>query len=310
LEVNNPLFRSIETWYGLKGDTAYIEMAKASGLLLLKEEERDPKFTSSLGTGELILDAIENGAKKIFLFIGGSATNDAAIGIASALGYKFFNSPQKELKPIGENLVKIKSIEYFPIIAMEDVKITVLTDVQNPFFGENGAAYVYAAQKGADEKSIEELDEGLRNISKVFENNFSINISNIPGSGAAGGIGGGMKAFFNATIRSGIDAIFEMLNFDNLLEDADYIITGEGKFDSQTFEGKVVKGVVDKAINLKKTIGVVCGFSTLTQKDFETMRITVKQIKTSAINFEESIKNAHKYLIERSEELIKSLSEE
>ncbi len=305
LKVRNPLFCSIETWYGLKDNTAYIEMAKASGLELLKNEERNPKFTSSFGTGELIADAVRNGAEKIFLFIGGSATNDAAIGIASALGYKFYDSKKNELKPIGENLNRINDIKFFPTVSLNNVDITVLTDVQNTFFGKNGAAYVYAAQKGAEEKSIAELDLGLKNISKLYKDLFGKDISSIPGSGAAGGVGGGMMAFFNAKLKSGIDVIFEMLSFNDLIKDSDFVITGEGKFDIQTLEGKVVKGVIDKARKMSKPIGIVCGTSTFTEDELKKMEITVCQIKTESVSTEESINNAYKYLVEKTEQLLK-----
>ena len=307
LSVHGPLFNPIETWYGYKDNIALIEMAKASGLELLQKNERNPKLTSSFGTGELIIDAIKNGAKYIYLFIGGSSTNDAAIGIASAFGFKFFDSSGAELKPIGENLINIRSIKYFPVIKSEDIKFMVLSDVQNPFYGENGAAHVYAKQKGADESTIIELDNGLRNIAKRFNEFMNKDISNIPGSGAAGGIGGGMVAFFDAQIKSGIDTIFEMLNFDELLRESSLVITGEGKFDSQTLEGKVVKGVMDKSKLLNKTIGVLCGVSTLTEDEINSLDIVVNQIKSDEINIDDSIQNAYTYLLKRTEELIKEL---
>lgn len=308
LIINNPLFLPIKTWYGIKDDIAYIEMAKASGLQLLTEEERNPNLTTSFGTGELIFDAINNGAKKIFLFIGGSATNDAGIGIATALGYKFFDGKKNELKPIGENLSEIKNLKYIPTVPMEDVQITVLSDVQNPFFGENGAAHVYAEQKGASRNSILELDKGLRNISEVFDNKLSKNIADIPGSGAAGGIGGGMIAFFDAEIKSGIDAVFEMLNFDEVINECDFVITGEGKFDTQTLEGKVVKGVIDKCEKLNKPLGVVCGDIKLTQEELDRMPTKlIKAIKSSGMTLDDAMNNAYFHLVKRTEEFINEL---
>jgi len=305
--VNNPLYKPIKTWYGIKGDTAYIEMAKASGLQLLSSGERNPKLTTSLGTGELIVDAINHGARKIYLFIGGSATNDAAIGIAFALGYKFYDSENKELKPIGGSLLNIRTIEFFPKVSLENVDITVLTDVQNPLYGDNGAAFVYAAQKGADNASIQELDEGLKNIANLAKLKFGKDISNIAGSGAAGGIGGGMIAFCNAELKSGIEVVFELLNFDTILKQCDLVITGEGKLDKQTLEGKVVKGVIDKSNRLNKTIGIVCGVSTLSKFDLHELHDRVKSTKVISISFEDSMKNAEKYLISITESLISDM---
>ena len=282
-------------------------MAKDSGLQILNDEERNPNLTTSFGTGELLLDAVSNGAKNIYLFIGGSATNDAALGIASALGYKFYDSDNNELIPVGSSLIKVKRIEYIPKVELDGVQIIVLTDVQNHFFGENGAANVYAGQKGGDENSIKELDKGLRNTAERFLEYFDKDIVNVPGSGAAGGIGGGMIAFFNASLRSGINAVFEILNFDELIEDCDIIITGEGKFDIQTFEGKAVKGVIDKAKKFNKSVVVVCGISTLTDTQIKDMGIKVKQIKTNNMSIKESINNVQEYLVKRSEELINEI---
>jgi len=306
ISVNNPLFFTIHTWYGLKDNIAYIEMAKASGLQLLSEEERNPLLTTSIGTGELIADAITNGAKKIFLFIGGSATNDAAIGIASALGYKFYDVDKHELKPIGKSLNKIRSFEYSQTVSLDNINIDVLTDVQNPFVGENGAAYVYAKQKGADDKSVEELEAGMINILRLFKSDFNIDVSRTSGSGAAGGIGGGMVAFCKADLQSGIDVIFNLLNFDKVLELCDFVLTGEGKLDKQTLEGKVVGGVIDKAISFNRKVGIVCG-----ELDSEVINreilnnIIIKMIKSKEITTQYAIQNAAQLLEERSEELMK-----
>lgn len=300
ITVNNPLFKPINTWYGLKGKKAYIEMAKASGLQLLSKAEQNPINTSSYGTGEIILDAINKGANSIFLFIGGSATNDAAIGIAEALGYSFYNSDNNKLLPIGKSLPEIVNIKYKPKVDLEKIDITVLTDVQNPFCGNEGAAKIYAPQKGANQKETIMLDEGLKNITNVFKSILDKDIELISGSGAAGGIGGGMMAMFNAELKSGIETIFGMLKFDKQIKKCDFVITGEGKFDMQTLKGKVVKGVIDKCKKLNKTVGVVCGVSTLNEKDIINLgKVIVKPIVNDTISISKAINNA-KFYVERS----------
>lgn len=307
LMVNNPLFSPIKTWYGLKNDIAFVEMAKASGLQLLKQEERNPKLTSSFGTGELIIDAINNGAKKIFLFIGGSATNDAGMGIANALGYKFFDKNRKELLPTGGNLIEVADIKLENKCNFDDVKFIVLTDVQNIFYGKNGAAYNYAKQKGADNSSIKLLNLGLKNLSELFIKLFNKDIANIPGSGAAGGIGGGMIAFFNAKLMNGARTILEMLEFENFVSDSDFIITGEGKFDYQTMEGKLVKAVLDICRKHHKPVSVVCGISTVSAMEIKKLGlVSVNSIVNDNISTNDAMRNAKHYLVKRAEELIKN----
>lgn len=260
VEVSNPMFNPIYSFYKLKNDTAYIEMAVASGLELLNPEERNCMNTTTLGTGELILDAIQKGVKKIFLFIGGSATNDAGIGMATALGYQFLDEEKKQIFPIGKNLSKIHSIDssqlnFNPL----EIEITAVCDVENVLFGKNGAAYVYAAQKGANKKEIEILDQGLQHFSKIITAHFQKNIAQTKGAGAAGGLGAGAMIFLNAKIQSGIQTVLELTHFEEKLNDVDLVITGEGKLDFQTLKGKVVKGVADLASKKSIAVNVICG---------------------------------------------------
>ena len=244
LTVNDPLFRPIETSYLLNDTTAYIEMSAASGLQLLKESERNCLYTSTYGTGELILDACNRGAKQIFLFVGGSATNDAGMGMATALGYRFLDEHDKALKPIGENLIYVCNIENHSLkIDLNKTKFTVVCDVKNPLFGIDGAAYVYAKQKGADDKAIKILDLGLENFAAVIKKTTKKQVAFLEGTGAAGGVGAGAVAFLNAVIKPGIATILEIVEFQNQLNNTDLVITGEGKIDAQTLAGKVVYGV-------------------------------------------------------------------
>ncbi len=303
--VNDPLFRKIKAYYGLLEEIAFIEMAKASGLQLLDSHQRNPMYTSSFGTGELILDAIQQGAKKIYLFVGGSATNDCGIGITSALGIKFKDKQNKILDPIGQNLTKIKFIENNILPFINKVEITVLTDVKNILFGKSGAAFVYAKQKGASESEIIELDKGLQNLSQIIKSKFQIDISDIPGGGAAGGVGAGLAAFCNAKISGGTEIILDLLKIDDQIKKSDLVITGEGLFDNQTLEGKVVKGIIDKCKRFNKPLGIICGDTTLTKIQLSKINAIVTPIKTNQISKEESMKNAFRYLIQRSEELIR-----
>ncbi|KAA3610363.1 MAG: glycerate kinase [Calditrichaeota bacterium] len=305
LKVNNPLFKPIDSFYGLSKDAAYIEMASASGLQLINESERNPLFTSSVGTGEMISDAIKRGAKKIYLFVGGSATNDAGIGIASALGYIFLDENKQKLAPTGSNLKKIKSINQRSAVSFEGIEVNVLTDVKNPLHGKNGAAHVFAAQKGASTSQIKELDSGLKNIAKVIQSTFGVNVSGLPGSGAAGGVGAGAVTFCNAKIQSGIESILDLLHFDKMLQAADWVITGEGLLDKQTLEGKVVKGVADRCEKAGKQVAIVCGDSKLSEADLVKLHTKyIKSIRTKNISKTIAMKNAAAFLTDRSQELI------
>lgn len=307
--VNDPLFRLIKTYYGLLNDTAFIEMALASGLQILTKKERSPMLTTSLGTGEMILDAIKRGATKINLFVGGSATNDAGIGIASAFGIKFKDKNGKILKPIGENLIKINSIHINKTTLPENIEINVLTDVNNVLFGKNGAAYIFAKQKGAAEKEIKILDEGLKNISEVITKTIGKNISEIPGSGAAGGVFAGISLWGNANIKSGIDTILNLLNINNYIQQSDLIITGEGLLDKQTLEGKVIKGILDRCKKFNKKTAIICGDTTLTSEELKTLNTNIiLTLKTKGISKEESMKNAYLLLKEKTKKIIKKIT--
>lgn len=258
--VNDPLFRPIKATYNVSDTTAYIEMSTASGLVLLKKEERKCKYTSTYGTGELIADALQKGLKEIYLFIGGSATNDGGIGIAAALGYRFYDILGNLLSPIGKNLLLIDRIDNSQLIFdTQKVKIKVICDVNNPLFGANGAAYVYAPQKGATPIEVAQLDQGLVNLAaKLIAYNFP-NIIDLPGAGAAGGVGGGAIAFLEAQLISGIQTFLEITELESLIKDCDLVITGEGKLDAQTVRGKVISGVCSLAKKYSKPIIAVCG---------------------------------------------------
>ncbi|MEM7660324.1 MAG: glycerate kinase [Bacteroidota bacterium] len=257
--VQDPLGRPIKAEYFLSGDKAYIEMTRASGLVLLSEAERNCLQTTSHGTGELIADAIQQGATTIYLFIGGSATNDGGIGIAHALGFRFLDQAGQALAPIGGNLNEIVQIEAPTPSQLAGIQVKVLCDVANPFYGPEGAAHVYAAQKGASPEEIDFLDQGLKHLAEVLNQSGFPDVAQLPGAGAAGGVGGGSVAFLGAELISGIQLFLELADLEAHLQQYDLIITGEGKLDRQTKHGKVVSGVCELAKRHQVPVIAVCG---------------------------------------------------
>ena len=240
--AHNPCMEIIPCQYALSSarSCALIEMAAVSGLPLIRTEQQNPMKTTTYGTGELIVDALNQGCTHFIVGLGGSATNDAGVGMLQALGYRFYDADNNLLGQGGEILNRIVSWDAsmcHPLL--EKARFTVACDVNNPFYGENGAACVYAGQKGATEEMIIQLDKGLFSFARVIYKNTGIDISHIPGSGAAGGMGGGMLAFLNTELKSGSSLILELSNFEEKLLNADLIITGEGCIDSQTLMGKI-----------------------------------------------------------------------
>ncbi|MDD2960672.1 MAG: glycerate kinase [Muribaculaceae bacterium] len=260
--VSNPIMKPIVVPYAITkdGKTAIMEMAAASGLPLLSKNYRNPLKTTTYGTGQLIADAISKGCTTIILGIGGSATNDGAIGLLSALGVKFYDTDGKELAPIGENLLKINDFDATALVKIKQkVKFIVACDVNNPLYGENGAAYIYAPQKGASKEDVIILDAGLKNYAEVIARKLGKDISNEHGAGAAGGMGGGLLAFLDAELKSGIDTILDIVDFDEQLQECDLVITGEGKIDAQTGMGKALGGILSRSERKNVPVVVVAG---------------------------------------------------
>ena len=243
----NPFFEEMEGFYGLLngGKTAVIEMAACAGLPLV-ESRKNPMLATTYGVGILMKDAISRGAEEIVLGLGGSATNDFGCGAAAALGIAFYDEKGESFVPVGESLSKVAKIERTEN-TLGNIKIKLMCDVKNPVYGENGAAYIYAPQKGADRIQVMLLDEGLRHICHVVHRDLGQDVSLLVGGGAAGAMAGGMVAFFSASIGMGIDVVLDTVGFDGLLENADVVFTGEGKIDSQSLQGKVVCGVAKRA---------------------------------------------------------------
>lgn len=261
VEAADPLGRMRTASYRVNpfSSSTFIESAKVIGLPLLQPEERNPMVASSYGLGEVIKDATKKGYKKIFISLGGSATCDGGMGMAEALGYRFFDQRGKPLKASGGNLRKIASILPSYDFDLERVNFTVFCDVNNPLLGPQGAAEVFAPQKGAAPEDVRLLEEGLGNLNHVCLNSglakedFALR----PGAGAAGGLGYGALTFLSAELLKGIDFILDTVNFDEKIRDADLIITGEGKVDCQSLMGKVVGGILACVQNTGKDIPVI-----------------------------------------------------
>jgi glycerate kinase len=300
-EVTGPLGEKRLADFGILGDreTAVIEMARASGLALVPKEKRNPAITTTYGVGELIKRALEEGAKKILIGIGGSATNDGGAGMAQALGVRLLDKEDKEI-PFGglalSNLYHIDMSSFFELA--KDCEVIVMADVKNPLCGPEGASYIYGPQKGGDRELIEKLDRALYNFSQVVKQDLGKDILNLRGSGAAGGLGGGLVAFLNAKLRPGIEVVMEILNVEKALEGVDLVISGEGKIDSQTLFGKAPAGIAKKAKERDIPVillgGIVDENAIILQE--EGLVDAIFSITRGPISLEDSIKNTREQL--------------
>lgn len=243
-------------YYMLKNGTAVVETASCAGLPLAGDRA-DPTVTTTAGVGMLILDAVKRGAARIVLGLGGSATNDCGAGMASELGFRFLDKNNNAFAPVGGTLINIEHI--IPPEKYIAVPVVAACDVTNPLFGTDGAAYVFAPQKGADAGQVELLDRGLRHIAKILKRDLDFDAEELSGAGAAGGLGAGAAAFLNAELKSGIDIVLDESGFDTFASDADIVITGEGRFDSQSANGKVMSGVCKRAVKVGAEVYAVCG---------------------------------------------------
>lgn len=258
-QVSGPLMEKVPSFFGILGDgeTAVVEMAAAAGLNLVPPDKRNPLDTTTYGVGELILAAIEHGCRKIILGIGGSATNDGGMGMAQALGVKFRDSAGNLLGQGGRYLGEVAAIDISGLDGrITSVEIDVACDIKNTMCGEKGASYVYGPQKGATPEMVEFLDSGMKNFASVIKSTLGKDIKDIPGSGAAGGLGGGSIAFADAVLKPGIDIVMQACRFEEEIKNSDLLITGEGKTDRQTAFGKVPVGLA--AVAEKYNVPVIC----------------------------------------------------
>lgn len=271
LVATGPLGDKVDAFYGVLGDgkTAAIEMAAASGLHHVKKELRDPKKTSSYGTGEVILHALDNGATKLIIGLGGSATNDGGIGMLDALGAKFFNENGQRIEPNGAGLGAISHIDHSGLDPrFAQCEILVACDVDNPLCGEHGASKTFGPQKGATDEDILLLDSGLYNFGQKVHQQIGKEIIDVAGSGAAGGMGGALLGFTKAELKPGIDIVIETVKLGQQVLGADLVITGEGRIDWQTVHGKTPVGVAKEA---KKTNIPVIAMAGCVGKDYQAV---------------------------------------
>ncbi len=248
-QVNDPLGRKIKASYGIAGNTAIIEMAAASGLPLLAVNERNPWLTSTYGTGEMIMDAISRGCRNFLVGIGGSATNDAGTGMLQALGFRFYDAHGALIDSCaGGRLQDIAHIDDSQVPeAVRESIFTIACDVDTPFCGPEGAAPVFAPQKGADAEMVVKLDAGMASFAEVIATKYEVDVVPVAGAGAAGGMGGAFYAFLHANLKKGIDMVLDAIHFDTTIQGADLVITGEGKVDFQTAKGKTAAGVLARS---------------------------------------------------------------
>ena len=260
IRTRGPWNDEIDSFYGMLPDgTAVIEMAASAGLPQVGDR-KDPSRTTTYGVGELILDAARHGARRLVIGLGGSATNDAGCGAAAACGATFLDEDGNRFVPVGGTLDRIAHIDTSTMEScVKTLPITAMCDIDNPFYGPTGAAAVFGPQKGADAEMVADLDRKMQKLASLMEKELGINPQSIPGSGAAGGMGGGMKAFFSAEMQMGIDSVLDITGFEKLAKDADIIFTGEGKIDTQSLRGKVVIGVARKARKMKIPVIAIVG---------------------------------------------------
>ncbi len=276
--AKDPLFRRIRCQYGIINDkTAVIEMSRTSGLILLDEHERNPMITTTFGVGELILHALDLGCRDFIIGLGGSATTDGGIGLLRALGIRFLDDDGIEVELNGGGLNSIRDIDTSKMDErIKESTFTIATDVENILTGTNGAAFVYGPQKGANALMVQALDRGLRNFAYVIRQKIGIDIENVKGAGAAGGLGGGLLALLNGRIEKGIDIIIKNTNLEEKIKDADLVITGEGRMDYQTQFGKAAFGVARLASKFNIPVIALCaslgeGYETLLDKGFKAI---------------------------------------
>jgi glycerate kinase len=316
MQVHDPLFRPVGARFFLYPKAsgkkiAFVEMAQASGLQLLTAEERNPLKTSTFGTGELVLEAIRRGATELYLTIGGSATNDAGMGMAAAMGWQFLDENGVELRPIGENLglvakVQAPSTNLAPSVSLPNIQ--VLCDVDNPLFGPNGAAHVFAPQKGAGKATVQRLDEGLRQFSKAATQALGHDFAQQKGAGAAGGLGFGAMAFLGAKMAPGADTVMQLTGFEAVAQQMDLIITGEGKLDAQTGSGKLVSSLAKTARKLGVPVGAICGSVEASEAELQAMGLSFAvQLKKTGEPLSKSIAKTAERLHEAAHNVLKTM---
>ena len=312
IKVHGPMLREVAAFYGILGDgrTAVIEMAAASGLPLVSDDQKDPMRASTYGTGELIKHALDNGCDRIIMGVGGSATNDGGQGMAKALGVKFLDQQGNDIGYGGGSLDKLYSIDVSGMDKrIKNCEVILACDVENPLCGPMGATYIFGPQKGAKDGVLEILDKNLAHYAEIVKSTLNVDIKNYPGAGAAGGLGGGALAFLNAKIKKGVEIVIDMVNLEEHIRGADLVITGEGMMDYQTQFGKTPYGVARTA----KKYGVpVIALVGKIGKGYEALYDlgidSIFSIVDGPMSLEDSMMNAEKLLEETAERVMRLYS--
>ena len=312
--VTGPLVtQQVSTYFAIVdyGRTAVLEMAKANGIHLLAAEQRNPMLTSTYGTGEMIKQALDRGIEKIIVGLGGSVTNDGGAGMAQALGVQFFNSTGEAIQVCGGNLDQINQIDISQLDArLKNTEILIASDVNNPLCGPNGASAIFGPQKGATPEMVQQLDRNLSHFADLVEASLGISIKNVAGSGAAGGLGFGLMAFAGAKLQSGVELIIEQSRLAEKIAQADYVLTGEGKIDSQTALGKTPFGVAQLAQQFNKP---VLAFAGLVGEGIESLFdagfTQIVGINPPDCSLEEALKNGEVNLEKAVSKTIKNIWE-
>jgi glycerate 2-kinase len=282
IRVHGPLDDPIDAEFGLRDGVAIVEMARASGLELLDPGRRDPRRTTTRGTGELMRAALDSGVQRLMVCLGGSATNDGGVGMAGALGARFFDSRAKTIRSGAAAIVDLWHIDTTLLHPrLDDVDVIGVTDVDNPLCGPSGASAVYGPQKGASADDVWELDEALRHLAAVVHRDLGIDPKDEPGAGAAGGLGYGLLAFCGARLRPGVEVVMETVGFEPRLASADLVITGEGSLDDQSLRGKVAAGVLRAASIASAPVAILCGMASV-RPDGAVVRSLVDRVGPDA----------------------------
>jgi len=301
------LGRDEEASYLRVGEKAFVELACTAGLTSLADAERNPAITSTYGTGLQLKHALEQGATELVLCIGGSSTNDAGLGIASALGVTFLDRDMVSFVPTGDSLNRVK---YIGSASLPDgVQLSVLCDVNNPMVGPEGATYTYATQKGASQSDLVRLEENMVHLLRIFDEHSLPDVSTMPGAGAAGGVGGGLHALFGAELISGIDYFIASLGLQQQLADCDLVLTGEGKLDRQTMHGKTIKGLIQAASQHQKRVIAICGQVDLTPSEIRDLGLAAAfAIKQEGMTLADAVSQASQLISAKTAEVTKKLS--
>ncbi len=310
VSVHGPLMETAESSYGVfHEDSAIIEMAAASGLPMVPTEKRNPLNTTTYGTGELIRDALDQGYRKISIAIGGSATNDGGMGAMRALGIRFLDKEGKELEGAGSDLAKVADIDVSGLHpAAAEAEFTVMCDVNNPLTGTDGATYTFGKQKGGTPEILDELEAGMKNYAAVIRDKLGKDVDQIPGTGAAGGLGAALCVFLHATLKSGIETVLDLIDFDGLLEGTDLVVTGEGRIDWQSAFGKVPSGIGLRCrAKGVPAVALVGGMGTGAEKIYEFGVESIIPTINGAMDIEEALERAEELYSNAAERMFRML---